>query len=40
MVKKLARASCPPTIFDIDGILDSGGLLLSAASAMAPTHNP
>ena len=40
MVKKLARASCPPTIFDVDGILDSGGLLFSAASARAPYVQP
>ena len=30
MVKKLARAPIPTTNVDVDGILDSGGLLLSA----------
>jgi len=42
MAKKLARASCPcpPRSSTLMKMLDSGGLLLSAGSAMAPSYSP
>ena len=30
----------PSMVFDVDGIPNSGGLLLSAGSAVARTYNP
>ena len=40
MVKKLVACIMRGTIFDVDGIPASGGMLLSAGSAMARTYNP
>ena len=40
MVKKLVACIMPSTIFDLDGIPASGGLLLSTGSAMARNYNP
>jgi hypothetical protein len=40
MVKKLVACIMPSTIIDVDGIPAWGGLLLSAASAMARKYNP
>ena len=40
MVKKLVACIMRGTIFDVDGIPASGGLLLSAGSAMALNYNP
>src|SRR5580704_19666212 len=40
MVKKLVESIMPGTVFDVDEILDCGGPLLSADSAIARTNNP
>jgi hypothetical protein len=40
LAKKLVACITPSMIFDVDGILAWGGLLLCAGSAMAWTHNP
>ena len=40
MVKKLVACIMRGTIFDVDGIPASGGLLLSVGSVMALNYNP
>ena len=40
MVRKLVARIMPGTIFDVDGIPDSGGRLLSAGSPMAVRTTP
>jgi hypothetical protein len=40
MVTKFAGYIVPSATFDLDGIPDWGGSLLSADSAIVPTYNP